>query len=461
MHLNRKIPPQPKEHLFFGNALQYCRGPLEFLTGAVREHGDVVRLRLPGMSVYVLANPAHIEYVLRANHRNFIKDKITRSFGSFLGQGLLTSEGDFWRRQRRLAQPALLSSQVERYAGIMTAATERLMSAWQPGQCRDLSADMTRLALQIVAQSLLGADMADEAAAVGQSLADVMAYFATPAINWSMVPAWLPTPAGIRYRRAIRRLDDTLFGAIRREREAGGQREDLLSRLLAARDDDGRQMTERELRDELMTLFLAGHETTALSLAYTFHLLAEHPEVESRLTKELADVLQGRTPTVADLPRLTYLQWVVQESMRLYPPAWAVGREAVEDCQIGGYHVPRGTQIWLPQWVVHRDPRWYAEPEAFRPERWDGDFAKTLPRCAYFPFGDGPRVCIGNHFAMMEAVLVSATVLGRYRLETIAGQPLELVPSITLRPKHPLRMVIRKQELTFPQASPSSVQAAT
>jgi cytochrome P450 len=213
---------------------------------------------------------------------------------------------------------------------------------------------------------------------------------------------------------------------------------DLLSRLLHARDDEGGAMTDRQLRDEAVTIFLAGHETTALSLFYAFFLLALHPEVESRLNDELAHVLGGRLPTVADVPNLTYAGWVAREAMRLYPPAWGVGREAIEDCEIGGYLVPKGTQFFIVQYLVHRDPRWFENPESFEPERWDGDLIKRLPRCAYFPFGDGPRVCIGNHFAMMEAVLVLATIAQRYRLEVLPGQTLELLPSITLRPRHEL-----------------------
>jgi cytochrome P450 len=204
-------------------------------------------------------------------------------------------------------------------------------------------------------------------------------------------------------------------------------------------------MTDRELRDEVVTLFLAGHETTALALSYSFYLLATHPEAEARLSAELAEVLRGRPPTSADVPRLRYAEWVAKESMRLYPPAPSIGREAINDCEIGGYHVPKGTQIGLMQWVVHRDPRWFDEAEAFRPERWDNDLAKRLPRGAYFPFGDGPRVCIGNHFAMMETVLILATVLQRYRLELAPGYKLELFPSITLRPKHGVQVVVRER----------------
>jgi cytochrome P450 len=235
-----------------------------------------------------------------------------------------------------------------------------------------------------------------------------------------------------------------MYDTIARRRADGAPGgDDLLSRLLAARDEDGSRMTDRQLRDELVTLFLAGHETTALALAYSFYLLAQHSQAESRLAAEVDEVLQGQAPTGAVVPRLRYTEWVVREAMRLYPPAPSIGREAVCDCEIGGYYVPKGTQLALVQWVVHRDPRWFDDPEAFRPERWDNDLARRLHRGAYFPFGDGPRICIGNYFALLEAVLVLATVAQRYRLALAPGFKLQLLPSVTLRPKHGVSMVVR------------------
>ncbi len=221
--------------------------------------------------------------------------------------------------------------------------------------------------------------------------------------------------------------------------------DDLLSRLLAVRDEDGSQMTDAQLRDELVTLFLAGHETTALAMSFIFYLLAQNPAAVTRLEAELDEVLQGRLPTATDVPRLRYTEWVVKEAMRLYPPAPGIGREALSDCEIRGYFVPKGTQLSLVQWVVQRDPRWYDRPEEFRPERWDNDLARRLPRGAYFPFGDGPRICIGNQFAMMETVLILATIAQRYRLELAPGYVLDLMPSVTLRPKHGVRLVVRSR----------------
>jgi cytochrome P450 len=421
------------------------RDPLGFLSGCARKYGDVFRLRLLGMELYTISHPDYIEQVLRTNHRNFKKDYFTRQLSGLLGEGLLTSEGEFWRRQRQLAQPALQLAQVRHYGATMVALTERLLQSWRDAQQRDLHADMMGLALDIVAKTLFDADVAGrEAAEVGAALEVAMRYLMSP-LTWSGLRTWLPTPATLRFRRAVRRLDDIIYALIRGRRQTGPRADDLLSRLVAVRDDQGQLMSDRELRDEMMTLFLAGHETTALAMSYTFHLLAHHPQVASRLTAEVDDVLAGRAPAVADVPSLRYTEWVVKEAMRLYPPAWAIGREALGDCEIGGFHVPKGAQLQLVQWIVQRDPRWFDEPEQFRPERWDNDLAKHLRRGAYFPFGDGPRICIGYQFAMLETVLILATITRRFQLTAVPGQVLQLIPSVTLRPKHGIPLVLRER----------------
>jgi cytochrome P450 len=444
-----KVPAGPRGQFLVGNAFQVLRDPFGFLGRMVRDYGDVVLLRFGSVVTYVLNHPRDIEYVLRTNHRNFIKDRGTRMLTSLVGEGLLTSEGEVWRRQRRLAQPAFQFEQVQKYTAAMVAAGERLAEDWRPGQVRDVHEDMMRLTLEIVAETLFGANVAGVSERVGRAMEVVMRHFASPLIWFDWLQK-LPTPGNLRFRRAVRQLDDVVYGLIRQRRTEGRDAGDLLSRLLEAQDEAGNRMTDRQLRDELITLFLAGHETTALALSYTFHLLARHPDVEARLAAELDEVLTGRSPTAADLPQLRYTDWVVRESMRLYPPAYSIGREAVGDCEIGGYPVPKGTQISLIQWVVHRDSRWFPDPEAFRPERWDNDLARRLPRCAYFPFGDGPRVCIGSQFAMTEAVLVLATLARRFRLALVPGhEELRFLLSVTLRPKH--GVVMRVEERGTPQ----------
>jgi len=422
------------------------RDQLGYLTAAVREYGDVVRLRLGNLTTYIMVNPEHIDYVLHSHADNFMKDKMTRWLMPLVGEGLLTSEGAFWRRQRRLAQPALQRQQIEQYAAVMVEHTERMLETWRDGQVRDPHEDMTRLTLSIVAKTLFGAEIKGEADVVAQSFEVVTNHFMSP-MRWFRILDYLPLPSSRRYWQAIRLLDEVIYGIIRRHRESGRDSGDLLSRLLSARDENGGGgMTDRQLRDEVVTLTLAGHETTALVMFYTFYLLAQAPEAQKRLSDELERVLGERSATAGDVPNLKYTEWVIRESMRLYPPAWGIAREALADCEIGGYSVPKGTQIFLIQWLVHRDGRWFDQPESFRPDRWDNDLIKRLPRCAYFPFGDGPRICIGNHFAMMEAVLLLATIARKYRLVIEPGQTLELLPSITLRQRHEIRMRLRATE---------------
>jgi cytochrome P450 len=435
-------PPGPKGWPLIGNAPEYLRDPLAFVTRCARQYGDIVKIRLPGLPAVLLCNPQHIEQVLRGNHREFIKDKLTRSLSGFLGDGLLTSDGDFWRRQRQLIQPAFQSQQVQRYAAVMVDDARRLVDGWSEGLSIDICREMSRLTARVVAKTLFDAQVDDVAEDVARAMDAVMAHFANPAVSFSRLPEWFPTPSKLRYREAVRQID-AIIGRIIRQRQSGQHDPgDLLGRLLAARDDGGGRMSDAQMRDELVTLFLAGHETTALSLAYCFYLLATHPEAEARWQTELDTVLEGRPPTAADVPRLMYTDWIVRESMRLYPPAWTIAREALADCQIGGFHIPQGAQLWPVQWIVHRDPRWFDRPDEFLPERWDGDLARRLPRCAYFPFGDGPRICIGQSFAMLEAVLILATIGQRMRLTVRPGFRLQLAPSITLRPKHGIAMSV-------------------
>ena len=448
----QKIPAGPQGHPVIGNLLDYMRDPLSFCLRGAREFGDVLRLRVPGLTSYQLNHPDLIDSVLVRNQQNFVKDRYTRDLRNLLGNGILVSEGDFWRRQRRLAQPAFHPKRVESYGQIMVDSALRLLSGWSDGQRFDVHEQMMRLTMEIVARTLFDADVSSDAAEIGAAFDDIMKdhnsllsmarIFLPPGLR---LLGELPTPSRIRRIRAVRRLDRTVYRIIAERRVSGQDRGDLLSMLLHAQDEDGASMTDQQVRNESVTLFAAGHETTALALSFTWYLLALHPKVAERLRIELDSVLGERSPTVSDMPRLRYTEWVVRESMRLYPPAWAIGREALTDCELGGYHVPAGTQILIAQWVMHRDPRYFEQPEEFRPERWDGDFAKRLPRFAYFPFGGGPRVCIGNSFAMMEAILLLATIARSYELRLERGFKLELFPSITLRPKHGIPMILTKR----------------
>jgi cytochrome P450 len=437
----RRLPPGPRELPFLGSGLASYRDPLGFLLQLQRRYGDVARFHLPPrLHVYLLSHPDAIEEALLSEHEHLFKDALTRELSLLLGRGLLTSEGAFWRRQRRLAQPAFHHKRVQAYGDVMVRASEALLTRLPDGQRRDLHADFMRLTLEIVAETLFGTDIGDAAGEIADGIAVFTARFTGLG---PMIPDSLPIPRNARIKRAHRRMDEIVYGFIKKRRSEP-DRGDLLSMLLHATTEEGGSMSDEQLRDEAMTLLLAGHETTALVLSYTCDLLGRHPEVEARLFAELCDVLGDRPATAADLPRLSYTDAVVRESMRLYPPAWVIGREAISPCRIAGYDIEPGTQLWMSQWVVHRDPRYFPEPERFTPERWLAPNMKELPRYAYFPFGGGPRVCIGNAFAMMEAVLVLATLMRRIRFVP-DPRPLRPMPAVTLRPRHGVHGVVHRR----------------
>ena len=437
-----RAPVAPRLPLV-GNGLAFLREPLGFLRAMRDRHGDVVRVALGPMEATLVSHPDLVEDVLVARNRLWRKDAYLRtSLRPVLGQGLLSSEGDFWRRQRRLAQPAFHRERVAAYGAIMVEHAERLARRWRDGEVRDLHEDMMRLTLEIVAQALFGANVGDRAKDVGDAVAAILAYVSDPVELFVPFVKRLPTRRSRHYARAVRELDAIVYGVIERRRRSEEAPNDLLSMLLHARDEDGSRMSDEQLRDECMTLFLAGHETTAIALSWTWLLLSEHPRVREALEAEL-DALGDRPATVEDLPRLRYTGQVVAESMRLYPPAWSLGREALEDLELGGFEIRRGENVWFCPWSIQRDPRWFDEPDAFRPERWEGDLAKRLHKYAYFPFGGGPRLCIGQSFAQMEAVLLLATLARAFRADTLA-RPRPL-PSVTLRPKGGLRARLRRR----------------
>ena len=399
-----------------------------------RHYGDIVTMRYYNFRVFFISHPDYIEQVLVTDNRKFIKGRILRKNKQLFGNGLLTSEGDFWLRQRRLAQPAFHRARIATYADTMVRFASRMASEWRGGETRDIHAEMMRLTLSIVAKTLFDADVDREAKRVGHALEAIM-HLNSDFRKLILTPTWLPTPRKIRATIATAKLNRIIYRFIDERRAAGIDNGDLLSMLLAARDDDGSRMTNRQLRDEAITIFLAGHETTANALSWTWMLLAQNPQVEGKLHEELDRVLGGRVPTVDDLPSLRYTGQIITESMRLYPPAWGMARVAIEDTEIAGYKIPKGCGVSLAQWVVHRDPRWFDAPLEFRPERWEGDLLKRIPRFAYFPFGGGPRQCIGNNFAVMEATLLLAALAQRFRISLLPNREIIPAASITLRPK--------------------------
>jgi cytochrome P450 len=443
--LHSSNPPGPKGYVLIRNLLEFDRDPLNFLFRSAREYGDVVYFGAFGLRFYLFNHPDLIEYVLVSNNRNFIKDKGWRipSLRKLFGNGLLTSEGEFWIRQRRLAQPAFHRERIAAYGEVMVESTERMISHWRTGEIRDIHQEMMHLTLEIVVKTLFGARTLFEKQDVAEAIEVLSNHFSSQKV-YIFPFSFLPTPAQIRLGRAIEKLDRIIHQIIRERRESGNEHDDLLSLLLEAQDDDGSRMTDRQLRDEVMTLFLAGHETTALSLSWTWYLLALHPEIKRKLLTELKETLNGRSVSVADLSRLSYLEMVVKESMRLYPPAWIIGREALQNFEINGYTIPRGAQVTVSPWLMHRDQRYFEQPEEFRPERWASEQIKQLPKFAYFPFGGGPRLCIGNSFALMEAKLILATIVQRFHLDLASDQTVKALASITLRPRNGIKVIIRR-----------------
>ncbi len=434
----------PKGHWLKGNLGQFIDGRLGFLEENFERYGDVFKIRLGPKPIVVFSHPDAIEEILVTKSKSFIKHFALRRTKRTLGNGLLTSEGDFWRRQRKLAQPAFNRDQIGKHAAMMVELAERMLNGWRDGQSRDAQDDMMRLTLEIAAKALFDADVTEESAGASEAMDFVMKAFTARLGKIAPFPEWFPTPLNIRLNRAVSRLDNIVFRMISDRRKSGEDRGDLLSMLLKAQDEGG-GMTDRQLRDEAMTLFMAGHETTANTLAWIVWLLAEHPEVEATLHAELDSVLGGRAPTLDDLHRLTYLDHVVTETLRLYSTVWLLGREAIEPVTIGGHLIPKGWTVYMSQWIVHRDPRWFDDPTEFRPERWADGLMKRIPRYAYFPFGGGPRICVGNNFALMETALILATIAGRFRLRLAPDANVVPLPTMTLRPEFGVKVVVERR----------------
>jgi cytochrome P450 len=437
----------PREHWLLGSLGEFNRDQLGFYGRCAREYGDVVPVRLGPRRGLLIYHPDAIEGVLITRARDFVKSPGIRLLRRLLGDGLFVSEGDLWLRQRRLMQPAFHRQRIAAYGDVMATYAMRRAAGWRDGAVMDIHPEMMAITRDIVAKTLFDADVSDDARVIGDASHFLTEYFGRRLGSLlQLVPPWVPTPANLRLRKAVRGLDEVVYRMIADRRHTPGDRVDLLSILLQAQDaEDGSRMTDRQVRDEVMTLFLAGHETTAVALSWTWYLLGQHPEVDARLADELRAVLGGRPPTVADLPALRYTEMVVKESMRLYPPAYGIARQVAKPTEVAGQPMRVGTFVIMPTWVVHRDVRWFDKPEEFRPERWDGDGARRLHRFAYFPFGGGPRQCIGNTFAMMEAILVLAAIAQRFRVVLVPGQTVIPAPYITLRPEPGIRVRVESR----------------
>jgi cytochrome P450 len=454
-----KFPPGPNDGLKRWSFGPLNANPLEYFMKLARDYGDVAGMRVLKFKSIFINHPDAIEDVLVTNARKFTKGKVLRANRHVFGEGLLTSEGEFWLRQRRLAQPAFHRARIASYAATMVEYTQRLLEDWRDGEERDAHKEMMRLTLQIVGKTLFDADVERDARDVGKSL-ELLLEIGADFRRTILIPHWVPTPTNLRVKREVAQIEKILYRIIAERRASGRDAGDLLSMLLAAQDEDGSRMTDKQLRDETITLFLAGHETTASTLSWTWWLLAQNPAVEAKLHAELDSILGGRPPSFDDLPKLAYTGHVITESLRLYPAAWGMARLAAEDHEVAGYPVKKGMGVAMAQWVVHRDPRWYDAPEKFQPERWEGDLLKRLPRFAYFPFGGGPRQCIGNSFALMEAALLLATIAQKFRLRLVASHPVVPLASITLRPRHGVRVLLESRQRRGQRDNSISAQSA-
>ena len=436
--------PGPRRRVPALNALSMGRDPLAFLT-ALTAYGDIARVPLGPETLYLFNHPDLVRDVLVTNHRNFHKGRGLERAKNLLGTGLLTSEGDFHLRQRRLAQPAFHRQRVAVHGATMAAYAAARRDRWRAHAVIDVHKEMMALTLGIVGKTLFDSNVEHEAAAIGAALATTFESFNNGFfLPFSELLDRLPLPATLRFRKARSRLDATIYRMIEDRRASGVDRGDLLSMLLFAQDSegDGGGMTDVQLRDEAMTIFLAGHETTANALTWTWYLLSEHSDVEARFHREVDVALGGRLPSADDLPSLPFTRMVLAESMRLYPPAWILGRRALAPFQANGYEVPSRSIVLMSQYLMHRDARWFPDPERFDPDRFSPAGQAERPRFAYFPFGGGPRVCIGEQFAWMEGVIALATIAQRWRLRLVRGHPVALQPIITLRPKYGMAMTV-------------------
>lgn len=444
--------PGPKGSFLFGSFAEMREDVFGFYERMHEDHGGLAAFRVAHLPIVFVSDPELVEQMLVTDRDKLEKSWDYEEMARILGRGLLTNEGDDWQKKRRLIQPSFHHDRIATYGEIMVRRTQQRLDGWRDGEPIDVPHEMSAITLEVIAESMLGVEIEADSALIGDTLDRFMKQFERMITAPVPLPLWVPTPGNLAAFRALKRLDARLLDIItarRAEQASGATGEDLLSRLLAARFDDGSALTDRELRDELLTMIMAGHETTALALTFTLLMLHDHPGVRETLRAELDTVLDGRSPTLEDIPRLTYTRQIIDETLRLYPPAWGLGRQVKEGAvvTVRGTPLVAGTQIAIAQWVNHRDPEvWGDDVLAFKPERWiDEEAAKRRARYSYFPFAGGPRSCVGMHFALMEAVLILAEITRRFDVDVTQARPIDLMPAITLRPRDGLAAVARKR----------------
>jgi len=452
MTAKAKQAPGPSLSSVFGLLRSLQTDPIRFFEGLRAEYGPVVRIPFAHKTTFLLTDPEHLKYVLRLNYKNYRKaDMFNKERKKALGHSLLTSEGDHWFKQRKLCQPSFKRKQLDELVADMAGVVAHDLEEWAPrarsGEAFDVADELTAITINIASKTLFGVDMRPATAKVRETVGILVYEGAMRMKRLFRIPYVVPTPTNRRINRAIRELDEIVYGVIRDRRQSvEEERTDVLSRLLRARDPEtGEGMTDEELRDEVTTFLIGGHESTASGLAWTVWLLATHPEAEARVRAEVAEALGGRPPTAADLPRLPYTRRVVQESLRLYPPSWLFDREAIEADEIGGYHIPAGATICILPWLQHRDPEQWPDPERFDPDRFRPERSEGRATFAYCPFSGGPRKCIGDEFALQESTIVVAMLTQRYAVNVDPDHPIDLLTLIALRPRHGVKVTIEER----------------
>lgn len=438
-------PPRLKGKIISGSYFDFFGNQLDFLTSCAREHGDVVSFRFFHLPIFLVSHPDLVEEVFAGGNSNFKKARTVRmpSQKLLFGNSLIASEGEDWLRQRRAMQPAFNQTYLSEYAKLIVDITLDHIADWQDGDVRMINNELVDLTFKLAARTFFGIDGAKEKEIIRELIDLNKSIFSSQNRLFWFLDNFLPTPKHLRFKSAIDRVDALISELIRDRREMGSDRKDLLSVLLSIKNAETGELTEKQLRDEIVTTFIAGNETTAVALSWTWAMLAQHPEEFRKLRAELKTTLAGRTPTFADLPNLKHTYRVIKETLRLYPPNRSTAREAVRDCELGGYPIPAGAQVVLPQWVVHRDERFYDRPAEFIPDRWTTEFEQKLHKYAYFPFGGGPRLCIGRSFATMEIALVIATISERFEITLDSKDKIEPLSLVLLRPKNDLKVTLK------------------
>lgn len=444
-----KLPPGPKTKIPLGHLFSFRRDSIGFLKKIAAEYGDIVHFTFGPIQVVLLNHPDYIKEVLTTQHHLFVKGRPLEMAKELLGEGLLTSEGEFHKRQSRLIQPAFHRTMIESYAAAMTACTARHTSGWQDGMVVDMKDEMTQLSIAIAGKTLFDADTEKDAVEIGEALDIATSLFGRIPLPFSEWLLKLPIPSTMRFFKAKKRLDDTIYNMINERRRNPKDNGDLLSLLLRSNEetvDGAGGMSDQQVRDEAMTLFLTAFDTTSTALTWTWYLLSQHPEVEAEMHEEIDRVLNGRLPAMDDIPELKFTRMVLGESMRLYPPSYVIPRQALKDFPVGQYVVPAGAIVLLSPYLIHRDPRFHPDPEKFDPRAWDKHVQGQQSKYEYFPFSRGPRACIGEPFAWMQGSVVLATIAQSWRVKLVPDHPVELLPLINLRPKHGMKMTLHRRK---------------